>query len=151
MTDLLAEIAGFRSSETALIVNVDMPEPSANVSVQSSSWPALNDASRTQLVARHGSMRIEELNPAMRIRVYTQRWRPFIGESYFDLMKVPGEANVEFQHGGSPLLFLAQRQNPDHSPSDPHDVQVAQAQVAAQMIWLGLWRSQVSRLGNIGG
>lgn len=152
MGDLLAVIAGFRSADSALLVNVDMPEPSSNVSVASSSWPALNDASRAALVARHGGMRIEELNPAMRIRIYTQRWRPFIGESYFDLTKIPGQTNVEFEHSGSPLMFLYQRQNPHGSPSsDPLDLQLSAAQVAAQMIWLGIWQSNVSRLGNIGG
>jgi hypothetical protein len=150
--EIIDEINHRNFGETSLVVNVDMPEPNSDVHVQSARWPALNDATRQALRSRHASMRIEEFNPAMRIRIYTQRWRPFIGESYFDLTKIPGQSNVEFEHTGTPLLFLFQRQNPGGSPSTtPVDVQQSAAQVAAQMIWLGIWHSQIGRLGEISG
>ena len=149
--DIIDEINHGNFGETSLVVDVDMPEPSSDVRVASSRWPALNDATRRALRERHASMRIEEFNPAMRIRIYTQRWRPFIGESYFDLTKIPGQDNVEFERTGSPLQFLFQRQNPEGSPSStPIDTQLSAAQVAAQMIWLGIWHSPIRRLGDIG-
>lgn len=149
--NILDEINHGNFGETSLVVNVDMPEPRSNVSVQSSRWPALNDATRRALRERHASMRIEEFNPAMRIRIYQRHWVPFLGEEYFDLVKIPGQSNVQFERTGTPLLFLFHRQNPDGNPqTTPLDVQLSAAQVAAQMIWLGIWHSPISRLGDIG-
>jgi hypothetical protein len=134
----------------SFVVKLDIPRPTAPVSVSGASWPGINYRTRKTLQDNHGDRTLWEISPPVLIMdVVTRQWQIFSGSESFRMVKRTGVDNVQFPETGTPLYWLAARgEGRDQIFSGQPNPFVALA--AAHILWGEVMSRTIRQLGTIG-